>query len=163
MLHHSQLHFCLHNFTSLHWLSTNQTAPPTLFRFGRQGRPALCSDRQRLSSIMHSLLLNQRVMGGNLLLGGGILMKGLINGCHKPLKWTLPLVSSTPHSLKNKCWDAAAVEAASYASSSSSSFNKQAAVKHIYLQVFPPLPGSSTAVSSSIHVLTGHLKPIFHI
>lgn len=80
----------------------------------------------RLFSIMRLLLLNQWVMGGNLLLGGGILMKGLINGCHKPLKWTLPLVFSTPDSLKNKCWDAAAAEPASStfnASSSSSPFS----------------------------------------
>lgn len=73
--------------------------------------------RRCLSSIMRSLLLNQWVMGGNSLLGGGILMKGLINGCHKPLKWTLPLVSTPPEPLKNKCWDAAAAEAASSTSS----------------------------------------------
>lgn len=83
-------------------------------------------------------------------------MKGLINGCHKALEWTLPLVSSTPHSLKNKCWDAATAEAAASSSSSSfsSNFNKLAAVKRIYQLVFSTTAWNSRfLLHSSAHLL----------
>lgn len=90
------LHFCLHSllkamssfFTGF---SRIRRLRPHISGLDTMAGRRRAAGRRPLSSIMRSLLLNQWVMGGNLLLGGGILMKELINGCHKPLKWTLPL------------------------------------------------------------------------
>lgn len=148
--------------SGLRFLSpANKSASPTDFQFDAvecRHRPTSYRER-KLPVLDHSAVFiesmdNQR----NLLSGGGGLMKGLINCCHKQLQWTLLLVSSQPGGrlafkqfFNKKDWDAG-MEATSMTSINSPLCNTIS----IYQLVFSTIRSNgrlSTPIIAPIYLL----------